>query len=121
MPTQKLKLIDAIQRLGVSYQFENEIQEILQQLPNNITLHHLDDHKNNDELYDVAFLFQLLRKYGYYISCGTLLFLLYIYIYIFLLSYDRATHFTHLHGEKDMFAKFMDSKGKFKESLIDDA
>jgi hypothetical protein len=26
-----------------------------------------------------------------------------------------------LHGEKDKFAKFMDSKGKFKESLMDDA
>jgi hypothetical protein len=38
-----------------------------------------------------------------------------------MLSYDRVTHFTCLHGEKDKFAKFMDSKGKFKESLKDDA
>ncbi|KAE8125702.1 hypothetical protein FH972_020477 [Carpinus fangiana] len=89
-PSQKLKLVDAIKRLGVSYHFENEIQEILQQLHNNITLHHLDDHENNDELYDVALLFRLLRQHGFYISC-------------------------------DKFAKFMDSKGKFKESLMDDA
>ncbi|KAG7957473.1 hypothetical protein I3843_11G176800 [Carya illinoinensis] len=31
-PSQKLNLIDAIQRLGVSFHFDNEIQEILQQL-----------------------------------------------------------------------------------------
>jgi hypothetical protein len=107
MPTQKLKLIDAIQRLGVSYQFENEIQEILQQLPNNITLHHLDDHKNNDELYDVAFLFRLLRKHGYYISCGTLLFLLYIYLSVILRSSNsfhpfawRKRHVCQVHGQQ---------------------
>jgi hypothetical protein len=77
-PSQKLKLIDAIQRLGVSYHFEIEIQEILKQLHNNITLHDLDDHENNDELYDVALLFRLLRQHGFYISCGALLLLLYI-------------------------------------------
>jgi hypothetical protein len=45
-PTQKFKFIDAIQRLGVSYHFENEIQQILQQLHN--TLHGSDDHEDDD-------------------------------------------------------------------------
>ncbi|XP_062162911.1 (-)-germacrene D synthase-like [Alnus glutinosa] len=87
-PSQKLNLIDAVQRLGVSYHFENEIQEILQH--SHKTLHDLNDHENNDDLYTIDLQFRLLRQQGYYISCNK-------------------------------FAKFTDSKGKFKESLINDA
>jgi hypothetical protein len=89
-PSQKLKLIDAIQRLGVSYHFEIEIQEILKQLHNNITLHDLDDHENNDELYDVALLFRLLRQHGFYISCGALLLLL-LYMSLCYPTMERLT------------------------------
>ncbi|KAE8125665.1 hypothetical protein FH972_020444 [Carpinus fangiana] len=64
--TQKFNFIDAIQRLGVSYHFENEIQQILQQLHN--TLHGSDDHED-DDLHTVALQFRLLRQNGYYISC----------------------------------------------------
>jgi (-)-germacrene D synthase len=72
-PTQKFNFIDAIQRLGVSYHFENEIQQILQQLHN--TLHGSDDHEDDDDdLYTVALQFRLLRQNGYYISCGTVFF-----------------------------------------------
>jgi hypothetical protein len=70
-PLQKLNLINAVQRLGVSYHFENEIQEILQH--SHKTLHDLDDHENNDDLYTIALQFRLLRQQGYYISCGTFL------------------------------------------------
>ncbi|GLT77756.1 hypothetical protein SLA2020_493160 [Shorea laevis] len=86
--SQKLNFIDAIQRLGVSYHFENEIQEILQQLHE--TLHDCDDHEYDDDLHTVALRFRLLRQQGYYISC-------------------------------DMFTKFKDKKGNFKEPLINDA
>jgi hypothetical protein len=54
--SQKLNFIDAIQRLGVSYHFEKEIQEILQQLHK--TLHDYDhDHEDDDDLYTVALRF----------------------------------------------------------------
>uniref|UniRef100_A0A7N2M889 Uncharacterized protein n=1 Tax=Quercus lobata TaxID=97700 RepID=A0A7N2M889_QUELO len=86
-PSQKLNLIDALQRLGVSYHFENEIEETLQQL--HMTLHDSDDQENDDDLYIVALQFRLLRQQGYNIS-------------------------------SEKFTKFKDSKGNFKESLIDD-
>lgn len=73
--SQKLNFIDAIQRLGVSYHFENEIQEILQQLHE--TLHDCDDHEYDDDLHTVALRFRLLRQQGYYISCGTYVFFVY--------------------------------------------
>ncbi|KAG6637483.1 hypothetical protein I3843_11G176600 [Carya illinoinensis] len=65
-PSQKLNLVDAIQRLGVSYHFDNEIQEILQQL---WKTHESDYPEYNDDLYSVALMFRLLRQDGYYISC----------------------------------------------------
>ena len=67
-PSQKLNLIDALQRLGVSYHFENEIEETLQQL--HMTLHDSDDQENDDDLYIVALQFGLLRQQGYNISSG---------------------------------------------------
>ncbi|XP_040989064.1 (-)-germacrene D synthase-like [Juglans microcarpa x Juglans regia] len=84
-PSQKLELIDAIQRLGASYHFESEIDSVLQEI-----------HKREDELeisghglYTVALRFRLLRQQGYNIP-------------------------------SDVFNKFKDSKGNFRESLIDD-
>ncbi|XP_059444040.1 (-)-germacrene D synthase-like isoform X2 [Corylus avellana] len=66
--SEKLKFIDAIHRLGVSYHFENEIQQILQ------TLHDSHDHEDDDDdddLYTVALRFRLLRQHGYYSSPDT--------------------------------------------------
>ncbi|KAG2677980.1 hypothetical protein I3760_12G121700 [Carya illinoinensis] len=87
--SQKLELIDAIQRLGVSYHFESEIDCVLQQI-------HKYYYSNEDELeischelYTTALLFRLLRQQGYNIP-------------------------------SDVFNKFKDSKGNFRESLIDD-
>nr|XP_023909266.1 (-)-germacrene D synthase-like [Quercus suber] len=66
-PSQKLNLIDVLQRLGVSYHFENEIENFLQQLHRTLLDH--DDQENDDDLYTVALQFRLLRQQGYYISC----------------------------------------------------
>ncbi|KAK7822081.1 putative terpene synthase 2 [Quercus suber] len=86
-PSQKLELIDAIQRLGVSYHFESEIDEILQQIYKD---HHNEvGQEDNGSLYTIALRFRLLRQQGYNIP-------------------------------SDIFNKFKDNKGNFKESLIHD-
>nr|UJH94377.1 germacrene D synthase 1 [Zanthoxylum ailanthoides] len=61
---QKLDLIDAIQRLGVSYHFESEINEILEKMNE---AYHLENDKNGD-LYYISLQFRLLRQNGYKIS-----------------------------------------------------
>ncbi|KAF5948758.1 hypothetical protein HYC85_014715 [Camellia sinensis] len=66
-PSQKLNFINAIQRLGVSYHFESEIETALQHIYETDYDHH--DDKAKDDLYTIALLFRLLRQQGYPISC----------------------------------------------------
>ncbi|KAK9137637.1 hypothetical protein Sjap_008231 [Stephania japonica] len=66
-PSKVLNLIDALQRLGVSYHFEIEIEEAMK---------HIHDHEiilsflNDDRLHDVALCFRLIRQGGYNLSSG---------------------------------------------------
>ncbi|XP_042483033.1 (-)-germacrene D synthase-like [Macadamia integrifolia] len=60
---KKLSLIDSLQRLGVAYHFEGEIEEALEQI--NDAPNGFDD--NN--LYTVALRFRLLRQEGYNVPC----------------------------------------------------
>lgn len=61
---QEMELIDALQRLGVAYHFEKEIDEILNQIYNaNI---------ESEDLHAVALCFRLLRQHGYNIPTGKL-------------------------------------------------
>ncbi|CAL0323348.1 unnamed protein product [Lupinus luteus] len=86
-PLTVSNLIDLIQRLGLHYHFELEIEEVLQQICNNyvengiITL--------NEDLHSLSLLFRLLRQQGCHIS-------------------------------PDIFKKFKDEQGKFKESMTKD-
>ncbi|KAK0599131.1 hypothetical protein LWI29_002648 [Acer saccharum] len=57
---QKLCLIDDIQRLGVAYHFEREIEDALESLYN-------DYNGDDNSLYTVALRFRLLRQQGYYV------------------------------------------------------
>ncbi|XP_050114001.1 putative pinene synthase [Malus sylvestris] len=68
--SQQLKLIDAIQRLGVVYHFEREIREVLEGIHNAA----YDDNSVNDDgdLYNVALRFRLLRQHGFNVSYDTL-------------------------------------------------
>ncbi|BAT92454.1 hypothetical protein LR48_Vigan292s000400 [Vigna angularis] len=63
---QKLNFIDSLQRLGISYHFQHEIDEALQQIYNTYT----NDNVITEEgcLHYVALLFRLLRQRGYHIS-----------------------------------------------------
>ncbi|XP_077221033.1 sesquiterpene synthase TPS2-like [Tasmannia lanceolata] len=59
---EELDLLDAIQRLGVKYHFEKEIEE---------ALHHLyvaETHASTDDLHYVSLRFRLLRQQGYNVS-----------------------------------------------------
>ncbi|KAF7802753.1 (3S,6E)-nerolidol synthase 1 [Senna tora] len=53
-------MIDAIQRFGIEYHFEEEIEEALQRKP-------LMMSSRDQDLYDVALQFRLLRQQGYYV------------------------------------------------------
>ncbi|KAG2683859.1 hypothetical protein I3760_10G053000 [Carya illinoinensis] len=65
----KLGLIDAIQCLGVSYHFESEIDEILQEVHTNPPCFNNNDKDNDLNLCTIALWFRLLRQQGYNVSC----------------------------------------------------
>ena len=69
-PKDKLVFIDAIERLGVAYHFEEEIETILRQFHENY-----NQRKNiyEDDLYYVSLRFRLLRQHGFYAPCGKIL------------------------------------------------
>ncbi|PON61426.1 Squalene/phytoene synthase [Parasponia andersonii] len=68
--SEKLDLIDAIQRLGVSYHFEDEIETILKQIYQNLCKSHNHQEVTDDDLSTVALRFRLLRQQGYNVSCN---------------------------------------------------
>ncbi|KAK3439352.1 hypothetical protein EUGRSUZ_C04198 [Eucalyptus grandis] len=66
-PSQKLNLIDQIQRVGIAYHFEIEINQQLEQIHDS----YFNFHNSNKDshLHTIALLFRLLRQQGYTISC----------------------------------------------------
>ncbi|KAJ4830197.1 hypothetical protein Tsubulata_039538 [Turnera subulata] len=90
--SEKLQLIDAIQLLGIAYHFESEISKILTDINSSFNQSSDDSHMGNS-LYIISLTFRLLRNQGFRVSCGTL---------------------------ADVFNKFKDSQGKFKEILKGD-
>lgn len=71
-PLRQLEMVDELQRLGLSYHFEKEINEILEIIMND-RLHGEKNHnmewkKNN--LYATALQFRILRQHGYHVPQG---------------------------------------------------
>ncbi|XP_039030231.1 (+)-delta-cadinene synthase isozyme A-like [Hibiscus syriacus] len=60
---QKLPFIDAVQRLGVSYHFEKEIEVQLEKI------YHIKTNEVDNDLYTTALRFRLLREHGFRVSC----------------------------------------------------
>nr|AIO10966.1 TPS03 [Liquidambar formosana]AMD82311.1 alpha, beta-caryophyllene synthase [Liquidambar formosana] len=63
---EEMILIDALQRLGVAYHFENEIEEAIMSIYNT---HGKYESDVDDDLYVVALRFRLLRQKGFSVSC----------------------------------------------------
>jgi Terpene synthase, N-terminal domain len=61
--TQIMNLIDSIQRLGIDYHFQSEIDDKLQCLQ--------EIKFESNDLHQVALRFRLLRQHGCYVSPGT--------------------------------------------------
>ena len=88
-PSENVELIDTIQRLGVSYYFELEINEILGLMQKNM-IFDIGLIDNKDDLQTSSLKFRLLRQEGYNISSGIYMcvFMIYLcmpveYIFIF--------------------------------------
>ncbi|KAK9674007.1 hypothetical protein RND81_12G204700 [Saponaria officinalis] len=84
-PQEQLELIDTLERLGVSYHFEKEIDDILETAFKSF----VGDCQNAD-LNHVSLRFRILRQHGFYVS-------------------------------SDVFNKFKDQNGRYKESMASDA
>ena len=67
-PFKILSLVDSIQRLNVSYHFENEIDQILEKIYANYRDFTSID--GNEDFHNVSLLFRLFRQQGYKIPCG---------------------------------------------------
>lgn len=63
---EKLSLIDTVERLGISYHFQKEIDEQVHNLYNNVC----PELMANEDLHTVALYFRLLRQHGCNISTG---------------------------------------------------
>ncbi|KAF3776858.1 Alpha-terpineol synthase [Nymphaea thermarum] len=57
-PVAQLELVDSLQRLGVSYQFEKEIKAVLDSI--------FIDNKEYEDLHAAALRFRMLRQHGYH-------------------------------------------------------
>ena len=82
-PLDLLELIDLLQRLGISYQFEDEIKRLLNSIYCN---YNMDDEWKKENLHATALEFRILRQHGYCIPKGVSV------ISSFLVQKDEVLH-----------------------------
>lgn len=68
-----LELVDELQRLGLSYHFQMEINQILENINENFHNEGEDLEWKNKSLYATALHFRILRQHGYHIPQGRVL------------------------------------------------
>ncbi|XP_021768407.1 (+)-delta-cadinene synthase isozyme A-like [Chenopodium quinoa] len=83
---KKMSFIDAVERLGVSYHFESEIEDMLNKIFKEFAANNFDI---DYDLHNTACQFRIFRQHGHKMPC-------------------------------DVFNKFTNSDGKFKENLRND-
>ena len=66
-PFEGLNMIDAVQRLGIDYYFQDEIEAILQK---QYMIYSSDNRDGQRGLHEVALRFRLLRQQGHYVPSG---------------------------------------------------
>jgi (-)-alpha-terpineol synthase len=66
-PLERLELIDILQRLGLSYHFDDEIRRTLEGIYN---ANHAGEMGNKENIYATALEFRLLRQHGYSVPQG---------------------------------------------------
>ncbi|XP_074311025.1 sesquiterpene synthase 2-like [Silene latifolia] len=64
-PKERLVYIDTIQRLGVAYHFDDEIESILLNFHNM----HFNEECFKNDLHYVSLRFRILRQHGFFVSC----------------------------------------------------
>ena len=69
-PRERIIYIDAIERLGVAYHFEQEIEAIVQQFYDKYSSH---DGLYEQDLHYISLRFRILRQHGFSVSCGKIL------------------------------------------------
>ncbi|KAF5478806.1 hypothetical protein F2P56_005336 [Juglans regia] len=62
-PSKQLNIIDVLQRLGVAYHFERDIEEALERI------YASSGASDDNDLYNVSLHFRLLRQQGFRVSC----------------------------------------------------
>ena len=78
----KLELIEDVKRLGLSYHFEKEIKDVIQKF---LSLNMYGGTTIHRSLHEVALSFRLLREYGYNVSAGICIYMIYsCVVYLFL-------------------------------------
>ena len=80
-PPNQMILIDTLERLGLDYLFETEIENILQQIKHDDLLYHCD-------LFTTSLGFRLLRQHRHHISCGIIYICIYIHAINFIIHRD---------------------------------
>ncbi|RDX75093.1 (-)-germacrene D synthase, partial [Mucuna pruriens] len=100
---QKLNFIDSLQRLGISYHFQHEIDEALEQIHSTFTTDNVI--KEEGCLHCLALLFRLLRQTGYHISSG---------------KRKLKSHLMCGCILIDIFKKFKNNQGNFSQKVAKD-